>query len=87
MMEMTETEELIAVTYTNWTIETGGQWMRIEELATLTGRSGREIGEAIKSLMSADGFRCEPAPIRKLTPWERANCPIIGGEQRHLICW
>lgn len=85
---MIATEELIAVTYTNWVIETGEQWMRIETLANLIDRDRDDLNEAIKSLMTAEGFRAEPEALEsRITGWDRTNAPIIGGEARHLIKW
>lgn len=84
---MLTTEELIAVTYSNWTRETGERWMRIERLAGLIERD--DLNETIGRLIrDYDDFRAEPEPFNhRVTDWERENCPAIGGEQRHLICW
>lgn len=80
------TEELIAIAYTNWTIETGREWMSIQLLATLVDRP--DLNEAIKALMTDDDFRAEPHPFNfRITDWERRNAPVIGGEARHLIKW
>lgn len=84
---MLSTEELIAVTYTNWCIETGRQWMRISELAELVDRD--DLSETLCRLATDyDDIRLEPEPFNhRVTAWERANCPVFGGEQRHLIAW
>lgn len=84
---MMTTEELIAVTYTNWIGRSGQVWMRIQELAGLVGRD--DLNETISRLIREyDDFRAEPEPFNhRLTAWERENCPVLGGEQRHLICW
>lgn len=80
------TEELIAIAYTNWTIETGEQWMPIETLAGLV--EGDDLNETIADLMTDDGFRAEPQPFgHRITDWDRKNAPVIGGEARHLISW
>lgn len=80
------TEELIAIAYTNWTIETGSIWMPIEMLAGLVGRD--DLNETIEDLMTDDSFRAEPQPLDgRVTNWDRENAPILGGEARHLIAW
>lgn len=76
--------EKIAIAYTN----AGTEWVRIEDIATATGLTAQELTEAIKDLMSEDGFRAEPQPSgRRITAWDRENAPVIGGEARHLISW
>lgn len=87
MGEMLSTEELIAVTYTNWTTQTGQRWMPIAILAHLINRD--DLNETLRRVMTDyDDIRLEPRPFNhQVTEWERANCPMIGGEQRHLMSW
>lgn len=87
MGEMLSTEELIAVTYTNWAIETGERWMPIATLAELIKRD--DTMQTLRRLLTDyDDIRLEPRPFNhQVTDWERANCPVIGGEQRHLLSW
>ncbi len=71
--EILTTEELIAVTYQNWTIETGKTWMRIEELAGLIGRG--DLNETIFRLIAKyDDFRAEPEPFNhRVTAWSTST--------------
>lgn len=84
MLITDQATEKIAVAYTN----AGTEWVRIEDIATATGLTAQELAEAIKDLMSEDGFRAEPQPFgHRITDWDRANAPVIGGEARHMISW
>jgi hypothetical protein len=65
-----------------------GQWVRISEIAQATGLTQEEMTEALTELMEDDDFRAEPeAHGHRITAWERANAPKIGGEDRHLMIW
>jgi hypothetical protein len=65
-----------------------GQWMRIAEIAEITGLTREELTEAITELLESDDFRAEPEMHRhRITDRDRAVAPKIGGEARHLICW
>lgn len=65
-----------------------GQWVRISEIAQATGLTRQEMTEAIAELMECDDFRAEPEVHgHRITDWERANAPKIGGEARHLMIW
>lgn len=76
--------EAIAVAYTNENTE----WVRIEDIAYATGLNAGQIEVAIRELIKEDDFRAEPQPFgHRITEWDRANAPIIGGEARHLITW
>jgi hypothetical protein len=65
-----------------------GRWARIEEIATPAGLTQAELEAAITELLNDNAFRAEPQPFnRRITEWDRANAPIIGGEARHIIRW
>jgi hypothetical protein len=88
---MTETKNIeqiiedIAIAYTN----AGTEWVRIEDIATASGLTARQLAEGIKDLVANDEtFRAEPQPHNeRITDWDRANAPVIGGEARHQITW
>lgn len=86
-MKLLTTEELIAVTYANWTRETGRRWMPIRTLAELIERD--DLNATIAQIMrDYDDFRAEPQPFgHRISDWDRENAPVIGGEARHLIAW
>ena len=84
MMITDQDIEKIAEAYT----AAGATWVKIEDIAKATGMSGEQIGTAIRALMADDGFRAEPQPFNhRITEWDKANAPVIGGEARHLISW
>jgi hypothetical protein len=65
-----------------------GEWVRISEIAEITGLTRDELTEAITELMDSDDFLAEPEVHRhRITDRDREVAPVIGGEARHLICW
>jgi hypothetical protein len=66
----------------------GGEWVPLEQLTAEAGLTIAEMHEVVRELMTADEFRAEPQPFNfRITDWDRANAPVIGGEARHLISW
>jgi hypothetical protein len=66
----------------------GTRWVRIEEIAKAAGLSTEEIAAGVQELMTEESFRAEAQPFgNRITEWDRANAPVIGGEARHLISW
>lgn len=65
-----------------------GQWIKISDIAETAGLTKDELAEAITELMEFEDFRVEPEPMNfRVTARDREICPVIGGEQRHKICW
>lgn len=72
----------LAINYT----KAGEGWQRLEDIAG--DLSKEEIAEAVQELITADEFRAEPQWLNsRISDWDRANAPMIGGEARHLIWW
>lgn len=65
-----------------------GRWARLEEIAAPAGLTQAELEAALADLMQDRDFRAEPEPLcHRLTAWDLAHAPIIGGEARHIIRW
>lgn len=65
-----------------------GEWIRLSEVAAVTGLTREDFGPAIEELLTDDSFRAEPEPFSfRITEADQAAAPIIGGEARHLIRW
>lgn len=76
--------EMVAIAYTN----AGKRWMRIEDIAAAAGLTGPQMAVVVRELMAEDDFHAEPQPFNdRITEWDKANAPVIGGEARHLINW
>lgn len=85
---MTKTTEALITDIIEAYNQRNGQWVRIAEIAKLTGLTREELTQAITELMNDDDFRAEPDPLsRQITAADRAVAPVIGGEPRHLIRW
>jgi hypothetical protein len=62
------------------------EWVRLEDIAQATGLTAEELAAGVREMMKEDHFRAEPQPFGwRITDWDRANAPVIGGEARHLI--
>lgn len=66
-----------------------GQWVKITEIAEMTGLTREELTEAfIELLEDREHFWAEPEMHRhRLTDRDRKIAPVICGEARHLIRW
>jgi hypothetical protein len=84
-MDLTRITQRIRDAYRN----AGTFWVRIEKIAELSGLGPDEMYAGVRALMASDdGFRAEPEAFgHRVTAWDRANAPEIGGEPRHKICW
>jgi len=84
---MTETAEAITRIIEAYGERTG-QWVRLAEIAKLTGLSREELAMAMLELIGDEDFRIEPEPLwHRVTKADRAVQVKIGGEYRHLIMW
>jgi hypothetical protein len=66
----------------------GGGWVRVAEIAKVTGLAKEDLAGAIEELMNDEDFSAEPEPFgHRITAADREFAPVIGGEARHLIRW
>jgi hypothetical protein len=70
-----------------WNHGTPGAWKNIREIQVAEGLTAAEMKAGLLWWMeNADGVRVEPNPFGwRVTPEERADPIVIGGEARHLI--
>ena len=68
--------------------ERTGQWVRLAEIAELTGLTREELAMAMLELIGDEDFRIEAEQLSyRLTRADRAAAVEINGERRHLIMW
>lgn len=67
----------------------GGGWVRLEDIAQRANLAGSQIREAVMELVATDlEVQLEPQPFgHRITGWDKANAPVVGGEPVHLIRW
>lgn len=64
------------------------EWIRIAEVARITGLSQDELSRAIRELHDGEGFWADPEPfVFRISQEDKASEVLIGGEARHLIRW
>lgn len=85
-MKMKTTEEAIVTMIEAYGTRT--EWMRISEMADLTGLTRDELGAAIETLIMDDDFHADSDALRmRVSRRERELAPVIDDEPRHLIKW